>query len=176
MRPDVAGHPIESVGPGLFVLRALAWAGVSAALLAGGFYGLGAALVALGRHGAGTSLGEIQLAALHAVFMAVLVEALLPHWILTLTTWLVLVRFAPRLDHAWRSLGPGLLAVAALWFPVAGFVFFRAWKPTSAADVAHTWLLMTAGVAAALLLPRLLPPLTRGALAGPGTRSTLKGA
>ncbi|HTF33488.1 MAG TPA: hypothetical protein VK714_07270 [Myxococcota bacterium] len=172
----MAGQPIESAGLGLFVLRALAWAGASAALLAGGFYGLGAALVALGRPGAGTSLGEIELTALHAVFMAVLVEALLPHWILTLTTWLVLVRFAPRLDHAWRSLGPGLLAVAALWFPVAGFVFFRAWKPTSAADVAHTWLLMTAGVAAALLLPRLFPPLTLGALAGPGMRSTLKGA
>jgi len=159
------------------LLRALAWAGASAALLAGGFYAVGAALVAVASHHAGTSPGEIQIAGLHALFFAVLREALLPHWLLTLATWLVLARLVPRLEGAWRSLGPSLAAVAALWFPAVGIVFFRAWKPTSAADVANTWLLMTASVAAALLLPRLvLHPLAPGALARPMRRSTLTGA
>jgi len=165
-------------GAGLvsFLLRTLAWALASGLLLAGGLYAVGAALVVVGNARAGTSLGDVQLAALHAVFLAVLWEALFPHWLLSLASWLVLARLMPRLEGAWRFLGPCVAGVAALWFPVVGFLSFRAWTPTSAADVANTWLLMTAGTAAALLLPRrLLPPLAPGAFARPQRRSTLKG-
>ncbi|HBZ69951.1 MAG TPA: hypothetical protein DEP35_09530 [Deltaproteobacteria bacterium] len=175
----MASRPIESAGLGSFLLRALAWAGVSAALLVGGLYALGALLIAIGNHRAGTSLGPMQIAALHAIFLAIVLEALFPHWILTVLTWLALVRFAPRLDRAWRSLVPGLAAVAALWFPVVGFLLYRVWKlwkPAGPADVAKTWLLMTGGVAAALLLPRrLAPPLAPGSFAEPAGRSTLPG-
>jgi hypothetical protein len=164
----------EGAGLGDFLLRALAWAGVSASLLAGGLYSVGAAFVAIGSHRAGTSPGEIQMAGLHALFFAVLREALLPHCLLTLATWLVLARLLPRLEGAWRFLGPSLAVVAALWFPAVGFGLFRAWKPTSALDVANTWLLMTAAIATSLLLPRVvLRPLAPGALARPMRRSTL---
>jgi len=172
----MTGDAGEGAGPLSFLLRSLAWALASGVLLAGGLYAVGAALVAVGNARSGTSLGDVQLAALHAVFLAVLWEALLPHWLLSLASWLVLARLVPCLEEVWRLLGPCVAAVAALWFPVVGYLFFRAWKPTSAADVAHTWLLMTAGTAAALLLPRrLLPPLAPGAFARPLRRSTLKG-
>ena len=174
MRPDMKADAGEGAGLGSFLLRALAWAGVSASLLAGGFYAAGVAFVAIGSHRAGTSPGEVQIAGLHALFFAVLREALLPHWLLTLATWLVLARLLPRLEGAWCFLGPSLLAVAALWFPAVGFGLFRAWKPTSALDVANTWLLMTAAIAVSLLLPRVvLRSLAPGALARPMRRSTL---
>jgi len=167
------------MGSGLlgFFLRVLAWAGASAALLAGGFYAVGAGLVAFASHRAATTPGDVQIQALHALYFAVLREALLPHWLLTLATWLVLARLVPRLEGGWRSLGPCLAAVAALWFPAVGFVLFTAWKPGRPLDVANTWLVMSGSVAAALLLPRLvLPPLAPGALARPLRRSTLRGA
>jgi hypothetical protein len=176
MRAAVTGNAREATGLGSFVLRALAWAGASAALLSGGFYALGATLVAIAIHRAGTSPGAVQLAGLHALFLAVLRQALLPHWLLTLVTWLVLARLVPRLEGAWRFLGPALAVIAALWFPVVGFVLFRAWKPRGPADIANTWLLMSGAVAAALLLPRLLRFLAPGALAPPAGRSTFTGA
>ena len=172
----MTGQREDAVGVRSFVLRGTAWALASAALLAGGFYVVGAALVAIAVHRTGTSPGQVELHGLHLIFFAVLREALLPHWLLTLLTWLVLARLVPRLEGAWRFLGPSLAAVAALWFPAVGFLLFRAWKPTSAADVANTWLLMTASVALALLLPRLvLRPLAPGALARSVRRSTLTG-
>jgi hypothetical protein len=173
----MTGDREEAVGLGSFVRRALAWALASAALLAGGLYAVGATFVAIASHRTGSAPGEVQLAGLHAVFFAVLRQALLPHWLFTLVTWLVLARLVPRLEGTWRFLGPSLAGIAALWFPAVGFVLFRAWKPTSAADVANTWLLMTASVALALLLPRLvLHPLAPGALARPRRRSTFTGA
>jgi hypothetical protein len=174
MRPDMKADGGEGAGLGSFLLRALAWAGVSASLLAGGFYAVGAVLVAIGSHRAEASLGEVQIAGLHALFFAVLREALLPHWLLTLATWLVLARLLPRLEGAWRFLGPSLFAVAALWFPAVGFGLFSAWKPASTLDVANTWLLMTAAIGVSLLLPRVvLRSLAPGALARPMRRSTL---
>jgi len=172
----VTGQREDAVGVQSFVLRGIAWALASAALLAGGFYVVGAALVAIAMLRTGTPPGQVELNGLNLIFFAVLREALLPHWLLTLLTWLVLARLVPRLEGAWRFLGPSLAAVAALWFPAVGFLLFRAWKPTSAADVANTWLLMTASVALALLLPRLvLRRLAPGALARSVRRSTLTG-
>jgi hypothetical protein len=176
MRAAVTDSAREATGLGSFALRALAWAGASAALLGGGFYAVGVSLVAIASQRAGTSPGAVQLAGLHALFFAVLRQALLPHWLLTLLSWLVLARVVPRLESAWRFLGPSLAAVAALWFPAVGFLLFRAWKPRGAADIAITWLLMTGAVALALLLPRLLQFLAPGALARPPRRSTLTGA
>jgi hypothetical protein len=159
-------------GVGSFLLRALAWGGVSALLLTGGFYALGAALVAISAHRGGVTPGPTQMAGLKFLFFLVLRQALLPHWILTFASWLVLARLVPRLEGAWRFLGPSLAAVAALWFPLVGFVFFRIWKPGNAMDVVKTWLLMTGAVASALLLPRVvLPLLAPGALAQPMKRT-----
>jgi len=176
MRAAVTASAREATGLGSFVLRTLAWGGASAALLTGGFYALGATLVAIASHRAGTPPEAVQVAGLHALFFAVLRQALLPHWLLTLLSWLVLARIVPRVEGAWRFLGPCLATVAALCFPAVGFVLFRAWKPRGAVDIASTWLLMTGAVSAALLLPRLLPFLAPGALAGPPKRCTLTGA
>jgi hypothetical protein len=166
----------EATGLGSFALRAFAWAGASAALLVGGFYAVGASLVAIAIQRAGSSPGAVQVAGLHVLFFAVLRQALLPHWLLTLLTWLVLARLVPRLEGAWRFLGPALAVVAALWFPVVGFLLFRAWRPRGPGDIANTWLLMTVAVAAALLLPRLLLFLAPGALARPLRKGNLTGA
>jgi hypothetical protein len=165
-----------ATGLGSFALRAFAWAVASAALLVGGFYAVGASLVAVAIYRTGASPGAVQLAGLHALFFAVLRQALLPHWILTLLTWLVLACVVPRLETAWRFLGPALAIIAALWFPVVGFLLFRAWRPRGAGDIANTWLLMTAAVVGALLLPRLLRFLAPGALARPLRKGNLTGA
>jgi hypothetical protein len=134
---------------------ALLWAATSALLLVAGLLGLGA-LVARG-----LSSGVAGL-----VFRVIVQQALLPLWIAALVSWLVLARFAPGIERSWTRLALGLVAVAALWFPLVGEYSFRVWEPTSARDYLATWLLLSGGVAAALWLSRrAFPTLRPGAFA-----------
>jgi hypothetical protein len=82
-------------------------------------------------------------------------QALLPLWAATLPSWLAIVHFAPRLDHAWRTLVPGVAIVAALWFAPVGAFSFRVWTPVDLRDVLGTLALCAGGVSAALLIPRV---------------------
>jgi hypothetical protein len=145
---------------------ALLWAAAAGALLAAGLLGVGAAIVALT---ADAALGDVQRAALRALYAALLRQALLPQAALALLLWLAAARLAPRLDRGWRPLAASLLAASALAFLPVGAVGFAIWTPAGPRDVAGTLLLMTASVATALLLPRLLPPLRPGAFGARGT-------
>jgi hypothetical protein len=140
-------------------LRALAWAGVSAAILLGGLYALTFGLVTL-RVAAGASgaPGNVQRAALNALVETLAREALLPHAALTLAAWLLLSRWRPRMDASWGALAASLPACALLAFPIVGAVTFRAWSPAGAGDVAGTAALLSGAVALALWLGRRLVP------------------
>ncbi len=136
-------------------LRALAWPAIGGAALALGLALLGLGALALGSLRTGVWPTHLQRAAWGALFEAVLRQALLPHVLLTAAGWLALVRVAPRLDRSWRTLVPGLLALAGAAFPIVARGF-SVWSPASAADVVSTALLLSASAAAALLLPRAL--------------------
>jgi hypothetical protein len=144
--------------------RALLWAAAAGALLAAGLLGVGAAIVAIS---ADAALGDVQRAALRALYAALLRQALLPQAALALLLWLAAARLAPVFDRGWRPLAASLLAASALAFLPVGALGFAIWTPTGARDVAGTFLLTTASVATALLLPRLLPGLRPGAFATP---------
>jgi hypothetical protein len=116
------------------------------------------------RHGAPP--GAVQQQAWLALAGAVLRQALLPLWGGALVTWLAVVRLAPASDVSWRTVAPGVTALALLWFVPVGLWSFDAWTPSDAGDAVGTALLCGGGVAAALLLPRLLfRPLAPGAFA-----------
>ena len=143
---------------------ALLWAAASGGLLAGGLLGVGASIVALS---ASAPVGDVQRAALHSLYTALLRQALLPQAGLALLGWLAAAWLMPALDRSWRTLGASLLAAAALAFPAVGLGTFTIWSPSGPRDVAGTFLLLTGAVAAALLLPRILPRLGPGAFSDP---------
>jgi len=143
-------------------MRALAWGCVSAAILLGGLYALGVGFVTLRVHSAAAGAGGgIQSAALYALIAMVAREALLPHAALALASWLVLARFAPRVDASWWALAASLPACALLTFPIVGAFTFRGWSPTGAGDVVATAALLSGSVAAALWLGRRSVPALR---------------
>ena len=145
--------------------RVALWAAAALALLAGGLYLVGVAVV-LVQAPAGAKLGDVQHAALSALFGAILRQALVPHMALTLVSWLVVTQIVPSLERSWRRLVPALVVVAAIWFPLVGGYTFEMWEPGNLVDVVNTASLLSGSVAAALLLPRwLLPPLRPGRLA-----------
>lgn len=147
-----------------WIARVLLWAGTSLGLLVGGFGLIGAVLVAVSAARTGAELGSVQLAAWRVLGTAIVVQALLPAWALTLASWLVLVRLLPALDRSWLGLVSGLLGVALLWFPLVARSF-RIWTPTRPLDIVNTALLVSGSAAVSLLLPRLsLPFLAPGAL------------
>lgn len=147
--------------------RALAWALGSGLLLAGGFALLVAALALSLALRAGAAPGPLQRQAWLAVATSVLAQALLPLWAATLASWLALARIAPALDRRWRTVAPGVAALAALWFAPVGAFGFSIWQPTGARDVLGTLALCAGGVSAALLLPRLSRRLAPGCFAPP---------
>ena len=138
-----------------YVGRSLAWLAASSALLVGGF-------LLLGRRARGdcdmipadSEPSRLQAVVWRLLAERIVLEALLPHLLLTLAGWLVLARLAPFLERSWRGLLGGLPMLAALCFPVVGEFSFRLWTPTSAADYVNTLVLMSGGVSLALLLPR----------------------
>ena len=134
-----------------WLLSALAWALCSGLLLAAGF----AALVAWIAVRAG-SAGTLQRHAWLMVGTNVWSQALLPLWAATLASWIALVRCAPRLDRAWRTLAPGVALLSASWFAPVGAFGFTMWQPRGASDVLGTLALCAGGVSTALLLPRWL--------------------
>jgi hypothetical protein len=141
------------------LLRALAWACVSAAILLGGLYALAFGLVTL-RLAAGASgaPGAVQGPALNALAETLAREALLPHAALTLAGWLLLARWRPRLDASWGALAASLPACAVLAFPIVGVFTFEAWSPGGAGDVIGTAALLSGAVALALWLGRRIVP------------------
>lgn len=144
-------------------LRALVWGLLSGAILAAGLYGVGVGFVAWQGPEGISGLGSVQRAALHALYTAILLQALLPQAGFALGFWLAAIFFVPSLDASWRRLVPGLAAAAALGFPLASSRF-AIWRPTGPRDVIHTFLLMTGSVLLALLVPRVLPNLLPGSL------------
>ena len=137
-----------------YIGRSLAWLAASSALLVGGFLLLGGGLVARAMIQADAEPGALQAVLWRALAERIVLEALLPHLLLTFAGWLLLVRLAPSLERSWRGLLGGLPLLAVLSFPVVGELSFRLWTPTSAADYANTLVLMSGGVSLALLLPR----------------------
>jgi hypothetical protein len=134
---------------------ALLWAATSAALLLAGLFALGL-LVARGLSSGAAGL----------VFRAIAQQALLPLWFAALASWLVLAWLAPALERSWSRLALGVVGVAAAWFPLVGEYSFLVWQPTGPRDYFATWLLLSGGVAAALLLTRrAFPALRPGAFA-----------
>ena len=141
------------------ILRALAWACASAAILLGGLYALAFGLVTLQLDaGASSAPGNMERPALNALVETLAREALLPHAALTLAAWLLLAHWRPRMDASWGSLAASLPACALLAFPVVGAFTFRAWSPGGVGDVAGTALLLSGAVALALWLGRRLVP------------------
>jgi hypothetical protein len=138
--------------------RCLAWLAASSALLAAGFLLLGGGLVALQVIRAGAEPSSLHVALWRALAERIVLEALFPHLLATLASWLLVVRLAPALDRSWRGLLGGLPILAVLWFPPVGEFGFDVWTPTSAADYLHTLVLMSGGVSLALLLPRRVIP------------------
>jgi hypothetical protein len=140
-------------------LRALAWAGASAAILLGGLYAFGYGLVSLRLSSeSGNPGANVQHAALGALVETLAREALLPHAALTLAAWLVLARLRPRSDASWQALAASLLLCALLAFPIVSAFTFRAWSPSGAGDVLGTAALLSGSVALALWLGRRLVP------------------
>lgn len=137
-----------------YVGRSLAWLAASSALLLAGFLLLGGGLVAHHVILAGSELSSLQMTLWRVLAQRIVLEALFPHLLATLASWLLVVRFAPVLDRSWRGLLGGLPVLAVLWFPPVGELSFRLWTPTSVADYANTLMLMSGGVSFALLLPR----------------------
>lgn len=144
-----------------YVGRSFAWLAVSSALLVAGFLLLGGGLLAYQVIRAGTELGTLHVAVWRALAESIVLQALFPHLLVTLASWLVAARLAPSLDRSWRGLLGGLLALAVLWFPAVGEFSFRIWTPTSAGDYVKTLMLMSAGVSLALLLARRAVPWLR---------------
>lgn len=148
-------------------VRIAAWVAASGLALGVGLGVLVATLFAAAAWRHGAPPGAVQQQAWLALAAAVLRQALLPLWAGALLTWLVMVRLAPSLDASWRTVGPGLFTVALVWFVPIGLWSFEAWTPSDAGDGVGTAVLCGGGVAAALLLPRLLcRPLAPGALVG----------
>jgi hypothetical protein len=137
-----------------YVGRSLAWLGASSALLLAGFLLLGGALVVPRMIQEGAQLSGLQLAMWRALVEHIVLQALFPHLLATLASWLLAVRLVPVLERSWRGVLAGLPIVAVLWFPPVGEYSFRMWNPTSVADYVNTLLLMSGGVTLALLLPR----------------------
>jgi hypothetical protein len=137
-----------------YIGRSLAWLAASSALLVGGFLGLAAGLVAIGMIRAGSEASSLQAVVWRLLAQRIVLEALLPHLLLTLAGWLLLVRLAPSLERSWRGLLGGLPLLAVLSFPVVGEFSFHLWTPTSPADYVNTLLLTSGGVSLSLLLPR----------------------
>lgn len=130
--------------------------------------GLGLWLAALFAVGGAEATGVLR-AAGRALYRTILVQALLPQAALALGGWLAAAWWRPRLDTSWRTLLPGVTLLAVLCFVPVGALAFEAWSPAGPRDVAGTCLLLSVGVAAALLLPRrLLRPLGPGAFAPTG--------
>lgn len=141
------------------ILRALAWAGTSAAILLGGLYALGYGFVSLRLSAEGGGPGaKVQHAALAALVETLAREALLPHAALAFAAWLVLVRLRPRVDASWRALAASLLLCALIAFPPVGAFSFRAWSPSGVGDVLGTAALLSGAVALGLWLGRRLVP------------------
>ena len=152
-------------------VRALAWGCVSAAILLGGLYVLGLGLVTLQLDtGAAGAPGGVQSAALHGLVWTVAREALLPHAALALLLWLVLARFAPRIDASGLALAASLPACALLVFPIVGAFTFRAWSPSGVGDVVATAALPSGSVGAALWLARRIVPGLRPGVFGTNRR------
>ncbi len=140
----------------LALLRALVWLGVSAGLLLVGFALSAVVLLAPSVIARGELPGQVEREALGAVYTALTLQALLPELALTLATWLVVARLAPRFDRSRRALALGLVAVGALWFPAVGHYSFTAWSPTGPRDYVLTQLLVAGGASLALWVPRLV--------------------
>jgi hypothetical protein len=146
--------------------RLLAWLVASSVLLVGGFLGLAAGLVATGMIRAGDEASRLHAVVWRLLAERIVLEALLPHLLLTLAAWLLLARLAPSLERSWRGLLGGLPTLALLCFPPVGELSFQLWNPTSPADYVNTLLLMSGGVSLALLLPRrVIRPLRPGSFA-----------
>jgi hypothetical protein len=143
-----------------FLARAFGWALAAAALLAGGLLALGWFLIALSGPGY-AELGDVQQLAFKALYSAILLQALLPQAGAAFVGWLGITALVPALDAGWKRLAPGVALVAALCFPIAARRF-EIWEPAGVRDVLSTFLLLTASVALALLLPRALPGLRPG--------------
>jgi hypothetical protein len=137
-----------------YIGRFLAWLTASSALLVGGFLGLVAGLVAIGTIPVSGEPSRLQALVWRLLVESIVLQALLPHLLLTLAGWLALVRLAPSLERSWRGLLGGLPLLAVLLFPLVGEFSFQIWNPTSAADYVNTLLLTSGGVSLALLLPR----------------------
>ena len=137
-------------------LRGLAWLVCATAVLFVGF-----ALLALALGGVLALGGNVELTASHALTLRLLVggillDALTPHLWVSGLTWLLAVRAAPSLERGWPRICLGSATVCAAWFPVIGAFRFQIWSPQTAMDYVNTLLLMSGGVALALLLPRRL--------------------
>jgi hypothetical protein len=123
-----------------------------------------AAVVVVARVRAG-GLGDLQWIVWVTLLRGVLLTALLPQMVLALGIWLCVARVAPSLESSWKGLLGGVPATAALAFVPVGLFGFAMWEPQSWMDVVNTWLLVSAGSSAALLLARrALPALRPGAM------------
>jgi len=146
-------------------LALLWWAAASALVFATAGAGVGLALVGFAL--AGVELGEVQRTLWIGLAEAVATTALAPLGAWTLGTWWLAAAVRAALDARWRSLAPGVAALAALGFPPVGAFCFTAWHARSALDYAATWLLLAGTVTGALLLARrMLPALAPGAFGG----------
>jgi hypothetical protein len=143
----------------LWWVAAAALLALAAALAAG--LALGAARLA------GGEIGEVQRSVWLALARTIGATALAPLALATVVLWCAAATRWPTLDTTWRALAPGTVALALLAFPPVGAWVFTAWSPGTTLDYLGTWALVAGGVAAALLLARLVVPgLGPGAFSG----------
>ena len=135
------------------ILRILAWASASAIAICVGFALLAVGWFALGAGHSQGGLDRFRGSVWWSLYAAVVVQALLPHLLLSLLAWLVVTRRYPRLERSWLSLLAGTTLTAAGCFPLVGWLTFAAWNPNSVRDYLATLLLVTGGTSAALVLP-----------------------
>ncbi len=149
------------------VLSGILWALSSTALLTLGFLAWVYISFRLATSGADEASIQSTRTALGVYARLVLLKGLLPQLLLALLAWPVLDRLFSLRDRGRKSVAAGLLACAALAAAVviptlltSSLLDLPAVKFKDAWNFVQTYLEMTIGVSAALLLPRLLrrPP------------------